>query len=85
MLGAYLPAEIDAAALDAIVAEEVAAVTATGAGGGKAMGQVVKAVRTRVGDGADGARVASHGEGRPRSLSRPSPPPRPVVLHLLHQ
>ncbi len=59
VLGAYLPAEIDAAALDAIVAEEVAAVTATGAGGGKAMGQVVKAVRARVGDGADGARVAA--------------------------
>ena len=42
-----------------IVAEEVAAVTATGVGGGKAMGQVVKAVRTRVGDGADGACVAA--------------------------
>ena len=59
VLGTYMPAEIDDAALDAVVAEEVATVTATGATGGKAMGQVVKAVRARVGDGADGARVAA--------------------------
>ena len=59
VLGAYMPAEIDDAALAAVVAEEVATVTATGAAGGKAMGQVVKAVRARVGDGADGARVAA--------------------------
>jgi uncharacterized protein len=59
VLAAYLPPAIDDAALNAVVAEEVAAVTATGATGGKAMGQVVKAVRSRVGDGADGARIAA--------------------------
>jgi hypothetical protein len=34
-------------------------VTATGATGGKAMGAVVKAVKERAGDGADGARIAA--------------------------
>jgi uncharacterized protein YqeY len=42
--------------LTAIVAEEVAR---TGAEGQKAMGQVVKAVRERVGAQADGARIAA--------------------------
>jgi uncharacterized protein YqeY len=59
VLAGYLPPAIDDAALDAIVAEEVATVTATGASGGKAMGAVVKAVKERVGDGADGARIAA--------------------------
>jgi hypothetical protein len=59
VLAEYLPPAIDAAALDAIVAEEVATVTATGATGGKAMGAVVKAVKERAGDGADGARIAA--------------------------
>jgi len=45
--------------LMAIVAEEVAKVVATGASGGRAMGESVKAVRARVGSGADGARVAA--------------------------
>ena len=58
VLAEYLPPAIDDAALDAIVAEEVATVTATGASGGMAMGAVVKAVKERVGDGADGARIA---------------------------
>jgi uncharacterized protein len=58
VLAAYLPAAMDDAALNAIVAEEVAAV-APGENTGKAMGQVVKAVRARVGDGADGARIAA--------------------------
>lgn len=59
VLDAYMPAAMDDAALTAVVAEEVAAVTAGSATGGKAMGQVVKAVRERVGDSADGARIAA--------------------------
>jgi uncharacterized protein YqeY len=59
VLSGYMPAEIDDAALAAIVADEVAAIEATGASGGKAMGIAVKAVRARVGDGADGQRVAA--------------------------
>jgi len=55
----YLPAAMDDAELVAIVAEEVAKVVATGASGGRAMGESVKAVRARVGSGADGARVAA--------------------------
>jgi hypothetical protein len=59
VLAGYLPPAIDDAALDAIVAEEVATVTASGATGGKAMGAVVKAVKARLGEGADGARIAA--------------------------
>jgi uncharacterized protein YqeY len=59
VLAGYMPPEMDDTALAAIVAEEVAAITATGTTGGKAMGQAVKAVRGRVGDGADGARIAA--------------------------
>ncbi|MGB1381211.1 MAG: GatB/YqeY domain-containing protein [Ilumatobacteraceae bacterium] len=59
VLEAYLPAAMDDAALAAIVSEEVARVVASGAVGGKAMGECVKAVRARVGAGADGARVAA--------------------------
>ncbi len=55
----YLPAAMDDATLQEIVAEEVAAATAAGHRGGKAVGVVVKAVRARVGDAADGARVAA--------------------------
>jgi uncharacterized protein YqeY len=58
VLAAYLPAAMEDGALNAIVAEEVAAV-APGESSGKAMGQVVRAVRARVGDGADGARIAA--------------------------
>jgi uncharacterized protein YqeY len=47
------------AELMAIVAEEVAKVVAAGASGGRAMGESVKAVRARVGSGADGVRVAA--------------------------
>jgi uncharacterized protein YqeY len=50
VLAAYLPPSMDDDALAAIVAEEAAAV---------APGQVVKAVRARVGDAADGARIAT--------------------------
>jgi uncharacterized protein YqeY len=55
----YLPAAIEEGELAAIVAEEVAQVVASGASGGRAMGECVKAVRARVGSGADGARVAA--------------------------
>jgi uncharacterized protein YqeY len=41
-----------------VVAEEVARAAAAGAAGMKAMGQVVKAVRERVGSGADGSMIA---------------------------
>jgi hypothetical protein len=55
----YLPPAIDDAELAAIVADEVAKAAAGGAAGGKAMGMVIKAVRERVGGGADGARIAA--------------------------
>jgi uncharacterized protein YqeY len=55
----YLPAAMSADDLGAIVAEEVARAAASGATGGKAMGLVVKAVRERVGAGADGAAIAA--------------------------
>jgi len=57
ILGAYLPAQIDDAALEAIVAEEVDSLGA--AADPKAMGKVIGAVRARVGDGADGGRIAA--------------------------
>ena len=55
----YLPAAMHDAALEAIVDEEVAAAAANGAEGGKAMGMVIKAVRERAGDAADGGRIAA--------------------------
>ena len=55
----YLPAAMDDATLQVIVAEEVAAAAGRGAAGPKAMGQVISAVRNRVGDGADGGRIAA--------------------------
>jgi uncharacterized protein YqeY len=45
--------------LQAIVAEEVANAAAAGAEGQRAMGQVIKAVRERVGAAADGSRIAA--------------------------
>src|SRR5690242_2419489 len=56
VLTRYLPPEMSDDELTAIVAEEVAR---TGAEGQKAMGQVVKAVRERVGARAEGARIAA--------------------------
>jgi uncharacterized protein len=55
----YLPAAMTDDQLNAVVAEEVAAAEAAGASGPKAMGGVIKAVRDRVGDGADGGRIAA--------------------------
>ena len=55
----YLPAAMDEAALRAIVDEEVSAAASAGQSGPKAMGVVIKAVKERVGDGADGAAIAA--------------------------
>jgi uncharacterized protein YqeY len=55
----YLPAAMDDEQLSSIVDEEVAAAAAAGAEGGKAIGMVIKAVRERVGDAADGGRLAA--------------------------
>lgn len=59
IIAGYLPAAIDDATLNAIVGEEVAKAQSSGAEGPKAMGVVVKAVRERVGQGADGSRIAA--------------------------
>ena len=59
ILERYLPAAMDPDALAAIVAEEVATASAAGQTGPKAMGAVIKAVRDRVGDGADGSTIAA--------------------------
>ncbi len=52
----YLPAELDDAALDAIVTEAIAE---TGAGSAKDMGQVMKLVMARAGGRADGKRASA--------------------------
>lgn len=52
----YLPTKLSDDELAAIVGEEVAA---SGASGPQAMGQVIKAVRDRVGATADGATIAA--------------------------
>jgi uncharacterized protein YqeY len=59
VLERYLPAEMDDAALATIVAEEVDAARAAGVDERAAMGQVIKAVRARVGADAGGGRVAA--------------------------
>lgn len=55
----YLPAAMGDDELQAIVNEEVANAAASGAEGQRAMGQVIKAVRERVGAAADGGRIAA--------------------------
>ncbi len=55
----YLPAAIGDDQLASIVDEEVANAAANGAEGGKAMGMVMKAVRERAGDSAEGGRIAA--------------------------
>jgi uncharacterized protein YqeY len=57
ILAAYLPKALNDADLAAIVAEEVANVDTSNPG--KATGAVIKAVRARVGQQADGARIAA--------------------------
>ena len=59
IIARYLPAAISDAELDVIVAEEVAAAAAAGTTGGKAMGAVIKGVRARAGQHADGTRIAA--------------------------
>lgn len=59
VLERYLPARLSDDELAAIIAEEVASAAAQGATGAKGMGQVVKAVRAKVGSGADGAAIAA--------------------------
>lgn len=58
ILEKYLPARMSDAELQSIIAAEVAAAAAAGATGPKAMGQVVKAVRAKVGSAADGSQIA---------------------------
>ena len=55
----YLPAAMGDAELKAIVDEEIAAASASGVEGPRAMGQVIKAVRERAGAAADGSRIAA--------------------------
>lgn len=54
----YMPAELSDEALEAIVAEEVAIARAAGIEGPRAMGAVIKAVRERVGQQAEGGRIS---------------------------
>jgi uncharacterized protein YqeY len=55
----YLPAAMGDDELMSIVDEEVARAATAGAEGGKAMGMVIKAVRERAGNAADGGRIAA--------------------------
>jgi uncharacterized protein YqeY len=56
VLAEYLPAQLDEAELAALVADAIAE---TGASGQAAMGQVMKAVTSKVAGRAEGARVAA--------------------------
>ena len=58
VLAPYLPAELSDDALGLVVAEEVARAGQEGIAGPRAMGQVIKAVRARVGQQAGGGRIA---------------------------
>lgn len=58
VLSVYLPAAMSDEELATVVQEEVARAATQGAEGMKAMGAVVKAVRERVGSGADGSKIA---------------------------
>jgi uncharacterized protein YqeY len=55
----YLPTAMSDDDLQAVVSEEVAAAASAGAEGQRAMGQVIEAVRERVGAAADGSRIAA--------------------------
>lgn len=59
VIESYLPAAMDDEALQNIVNEEISAAKNAGVEGPKAMGQVIKAVKDRAGDGADGGRIAT--------------------------
>jgi uncharacterized protein YqeY len=55
----YLPAAMSDEQLAEIVTSAIADAAAAGAEGPKAMGQVIKLVRERAGDAADGGRIAA--------------------------
>jgi len=59
VLERYLPAQISDSDLERLVDEQVAEAATQGLSGPKAMGAVVKAVRAKVGAGADGAKIAN--------------------------
>jgi uncharacterized protein YqeY len=59
VLERYLPAPASDDELDAVVIEEVRAAAEHGMTGPKATGKVIAAVRSRLGPGTDGARVAA--------------------------
>lgn len=59
VLERYLPAQMSDADLEKIVEEQIAIAASSGLTGPKAMGAVVKAVRTQAGSGADGAKIAN--------------------------
>ncbi len=56
ILAEYLPAQLDDAELSRIVADAIAE---TGASGPSAMGQLMKVVRPKIGDRAEGGRIAA--------------------------
>lgn len=58
VLSAYLPAAMSDEELTTVVQQEVERAATQGSAGIKAMGAVVKAVRERVGSGADGSKIA---------------------------
>lgn len=59
VLERYLPAQISDSDLERLVDQQVAEAATQGLSGPKAMGAVVKAVRAKVGAGADGAKIAN--------------------------
>ena len=59
ILERYLPAQMSDADLEKIVNLAIAEAATQGLTGPKAMGAVVKAVRTHAGSGADGAKIAN--------------------------
>ncbi|HVW19008.1 MAG TPA: GatB/YqeY domain-containing protein [Solirubrobacteraceae bacterium] len=59
IIEAYLPAELSDDELRAIVAEAIAEIGSSGAGGEPSMGQVMKAAMARVAGRADGRRVSA--------------------------
>ena len=59
ILERYLPAQMSDGDLEKIVEEQIAVAASSGLTGPKAMGAVVKAVRTQAGSGADGAKIAN--------------------------
>jgi uncharacterized protein YqeY len=59
ILQKYLPAQLSDNDLEKIVEEQIVIAASSGLTGPKAMGAVVKAVRTQAGSGADGAKIAN--------------------------